>query len=388
MNAKQDPAQLDTDGQGASQRKAFKDWFDKAAARALARQVAEAEPQFDQAKFVRLASKNLADLEFAGRVRQFSDALAATLPTSRTRALDILASSLPAPLPDCEQVTDGWLQWPIGQFIADHGLDHFDASMNAMIELTKRFSSEFAVRPFVERYPDKTFTRLLKLTQDANPHVRRWCSEGVRPRLPWGKKLVALVKDPSPILPIVEALKDDEELYVRRSVANNLNDIAKDHPRLVVARCESWKESENANREWLIKHGLRTLIKDGRADALKLIGFAPPKNLDATLAVHPKRITIGEAVTLELELTNTSNRRQKLLVDYIIHYVRQGGNTSAKVFKWTQIDLGANESVMLKKRHPMKVTTVRALYAGEHAVEVQVNGTCASRAHFRLLDQA
>lgn len=370
--------------QEVTKRKAFKDWFDKVAARALAAQVAQAMPKFDQGKFVHLATRKLVELEFAGRVQQFSGALAATLPDSKPEALEILTTSLPAALPNCEQVTDGWLQWPIGQFIADHGLEHFDASMNAMIELTQRFTSEFAVRPFVEHHPEKTFKRLLKLTGDSSPHVRRWCSEGVRPRLPWGKKVKALVADPSPILPIVEALKDDEELYVRRSVANNLNDIAKDHPRVVVAQCKVWQKNSNPNREWLVKHGLRTLIKDGNADALRLIGFAPPKMLDANLSVSPKRIAIGDAVTLEVELTSNAARTQKLLVDYVVHYIRQGGKTSAKVFKWTQLELPSREAITLTKRHAMKVTTVRALYPGEYRIEVQVNGVRVVDAGFRL----
>lgn len=246
------------------ERKAFKDWFDKAAARVLAGQVAGAMPSFDQEQFIRLASRNLKALEFAGRVRQFSDALAATLPKPIPKALAVLTESLPPPLPDCEAVTDGWLQWPLGQFIADHGLEYFDASMEAMMELTQRFSSEYAIRPFVERYPEATFDRLLALTDDPNPHVRRWCSEGTRPRLPWGKKLQGLVADPTPIWPILEALKDDGELYVRRSVANNLNDIAKDHAPLVVQRCMAWSEDSNERRDWAIKHGLRSLIKAGK----------------------------------------------------------------------------------------------------------------------------
>lgn len=368
----------------ASERKAFKDYFDKTAARALARQVAAALPKFDRGTFVRLASRKLGELEFAGRIKQFADALAETLPASVPRALEALTTSLPEPLPDCEQVTDGWLQWPIGQFIADHGLEHFEPSMQAMIELTKRFSSEFAVRPFVEHHPERTFKRLLKLTADSNPHVRRWCSEGVRPRLPWGKKLTSLVADPTPIFPVVEALKGDDELYVRRSVANNLNDIAKDHPSLVIARCKAWSKSSNANRDWVIKHGLRTLIKAGDPAALRLIGFAPPQRLAAKLTITPKRITIGDSVLLTAHLTNNASRKQKLLIDYVVHFVRQGAKTSAKVFKWTHLDLPAGATTSLEKRHPMKPTTIRALYPGEHRVELQVNGVCTASSVFRL----
>ena len=218
-------------------KKAFKDWFDREAAQMMASQIAGALPSFDKRKFVRVASSNLEQLGFHARVAQFSNALAATLPDDIPAALHILTESLPQAQQNCDQVTDGWLQWPVGKFIADQGLPYFDESFAAMIELTKRFSAEFAVRPFVEAESEKTFDRLLALTRDPNPHVRRWCSEGVRPLLPWGKKLRGLVDDPSPIWPILEELKDDEELYVRRSVANNLNDISKHHPDAVVAKC-------------------------------------------------------------------------------------------------------------------------------------------------------
>ncbi|PON16401.1 DNA alkylation repair protein [Candidatus Entotheonella serta] len=324
-------------------------------------------------------------LEFAGRVQQFSDALAATLPQSVPKALAVLIESLPPPLPDCEAVTDGWLQWPVGQFIADHGLDHVEASMKAMIELTQRFTSEYAVRPFVERYPEVTFARLLALTDHPSPHVRRWCSEGARPRLPWGKKLQRLVADPSPIWPILESLKDDDELYVRRSVANNLNDIAKDHAALVVQRCGAWSEDGNERRDWVIKHGLRSLIKAGDAGALAVIGFGPPQGVTAILSIQPEQIAIGGEIALSAQLETTSRQAQALIVDYAVHYVRQGGKTSDKVFKWTTLQLPARERVTLDKRHSMKATTVRALYPGVHQADLQINGVRVAEGHFRLI---
>ena len=364
--------------------KALKHWFDRSAARKIAQQISAALPSFDQTKYVRIATRNLKDLEFNARIQQFSNSLRSTLPDSIPRALKILTRSLPAALPNCETVTDGYLQWPIGQFIADHGLDHFDESMNAMIELTKRLTSEFAVRPFVERYPEQTFQRLTSLADDENPHVRRWCSEGVRPRLPWGKKLRALVADPTPIFPILEKLKNDPELYVRRSVANNLNDIAKDHPNKVVKTCEAWSKKSNPELDWVIKHSLRSLIKDGLPSALALIGYGAPKKLSATLVAKPKKIAIGGEVQLHAELESSFSRNQDLLVDYIVHYVRQRDKTSAKVFKWTTLELPAKSDVTITKTHKMKPTSVRALYPGLHKVELQVNGVSVAQASFRL----
>ena len=366
------------------QRTAFKEYFDRAAARALAEQVAAVDPRFDSAAFVRKATRGLAKLEFADRVRSFSEALAAQLPGS-PRSLQTLTRSLPDPLPDADSVTDGFLQWPIGQYIADHGLEHFEASMTAMIELTQRFSSEFAVRPFVEQYPERTFERLLELTGHDSVHVRRWCSEGTRPRLPWGRKLRALVADPSPIWPIVDALKDDPELYVRRSVANNLNDIAKDHPQLVVKRCRQWSRKSNAARDSLIAHALRTLIKAGDPDALAVVGFGPVTKLEAELRVAPRRVRIGDGIELIATLTNGARRRQRLLVDFAVHYVRRKGEPSAKVFKWTQRELAAGESLELTKAVAMRTTRIRALYPGKHRVELQVNGSRVAQTSFTLV---
>ena len=369
------------------EKKAFKDWFDKEAVARMGAQISGAWSKFDQKKFERLALRDLNQLEFHGRVAQFSDALAAMLPDDIPEALAILTRSLPEALPDCEQVTDGWLQWPVGKFIADHGLPHFDESFSAMTELTKRFSAEFAVRPFVDTYPEKTFERLLSFTSDPNPHVRRWCSEGVRPRLPWGQKLRKLVGDPTPIWPILEALKDDEELYVRRSVANNLNDISKDHPDLVVARCRAWSKKKSAERQWIIKHGLRTLVKSGNTGALDVIGFGPPKKLSANLTIQPKRVSIGESVELSLELKSSFSKSQKAVIDYVVHYVRKGEKTSEKVFKWKTTELPPNETTSLTKKHSMRATTVRALYPGLHKIEVQINGVRLADSSFQLLTE-
>ena len=180
----------------SGERKAFKDYFDRAAASVLAEQITRVHKAFDCSGFVRSATRNLKKLEFHDRVKQFSRSLAKTLPPDVPQAIDVLTHSLPPALPDCEAVADGWLQWPIGQFIADYGIEHLEESMEAMVQLTQRFTSEFAVRPFVERYPTEVFQRLEELTRHESPHVRRWCSEGVRSRLPWGVKLKSLAEDP------------------------------------------------------------------------------------------------------------------------------------------------------------------------------------------------
>ena len=366
------------------QRKAFKDWFDRGAALALARQISRVYPAFDEKRFIRHCTRKLNSLEFNARVGQFADALAACLPDDYGKAIGIVKRSLPPKLPDCEAVTDGWLQWPVGQYIANHGQSHFDESMHAMVELTQRFSAEFAIRPFVEHQAEATFKFLSLNIDHPSPHVRRWCSEGTRTRLPWGKKLVSLIEDPSPVWPILEALKDDDELYVRRSVANSLNDLSKDHPGAVLALCKRWSKNNSSSTEWVIRHALRGMIKAGDAGALALIGFNKPEKITAELRISPTKIKIGESIALQLALKNTSARPQLLLVDYIVYYQGKQGSKRAKVFKWKTLKLAAGESAEIIKKHPMRLTTIRALYAGRHRVELQINGIVVASENFSL----
>ncbi len=367
-----------------STNKLFKDWFDKSAAAAMADQMSAVYKDFDQKAFRRLALNNIQTLEFNDRVKQFANALHQTLPESYPKAIKIIIKSFPKLAVDSESVTDGWLQWPIGQFIAEYGTDHFDESMQAMIALTQRFSSEFAVRPFIVRYQKDTFKELLKLTDHSSEHVRRWCSEGTRTRLPWGIKLVKLVDNPAPIWPILNKLIDDESLYVRRSVANSINDLSKDHPDLVLKKCAQWKKKTTPERDWIIKHGLRGLIKAGNSEALALIGFSKPNKITANLSVSPKTIKLGESVQLSAMLENQSKKTQQLMIDYIVHYVRKNNVCNEKVFKWKSLELAAGESLELGKKHPMKTTTIRALYNGCHKVELQINGHRLADGQFTL----
>jgi len=366
-----------------SEKKKFKDWFDEEAVDRLAEQFSSSWEGFDTERFRNVAASGLEQLEMSGRVDQIAGALAEVLPDDRDAALEILSSSLPLILPDCDAVTDGWLQWPLGAFIAAYGTDHVDTAFSAMIELTQRFSSEFAIRPFVLSDPLGTIARLQKLTTHASPHVRRWCSEGIRPRLPWGGNIPSFIEDPTPLWPILEALRADPELYVRRSVANNLNDISKDHPEDVLRHCQSWW-GESDETDHMIRHALRTMVKDGHPGALALMGYEDPKgHVEANLQVIPSSIPIGNSIELNLTLRNTGKKPFPVLIDFGIEYVRKKGH-SAKVFKWTTRELSPGNMISLKKRHAVKETTIRALYPGKHPVWVQVNGHECCRGEFTL----
>lgn len=245
----------------------------------LAHNVSMAFPGFDAEAF-RIAA--LDDLELLGileRGQKLAKALWQHLPQNFSSATDILLNSLTPPLANTDDLGLAvFFYLPHVYFVAEYGLDAahnnghdpFEVSMKVQYELTQRFSAEFSIRPFLIHAQDRTLTRLIDWTSDANPHVRRLCSEGTRPRLPWAIRIPAFIKNPAPVLPILERLKDDHDLYVRRSVANHLGDIAKDHPELVYAICERWLVNSSNERKWLIRHALRHPAKKGDRTALKL----------------------------------------------------------------------------------------------------------------------
>ena len=365
-------------------KKAFKDWFDADAAKMMSAQMSAVYKDFNSRKFIRQATNQIQDLEFNARVMQFASALRATLPDSIPEALGILEKSLPDPLPDCEAVTDGWLQWPVGQFIASYCVDYPGQAWPVMVALTQRFSSEFAVRPFLESDPDWVLAGLRKLTQHESPHVRRWCSEGCRPCLPWGKKLQFILDNPELIIEILDDLKDDPELYVRKSVANHLNDFSRQNPKFVLETCGRWIAGADKSRMWMINHALRSLIKQGDSQALTLMGFTPPKQLIVHLKLSPKKLSIGESITITLDTTNQSAKPCSLLIDFSIGYVKKSGQVSHKVFKWKTLKLKKEESVQLVKQIGLKNNSVRTLFPGKHEVRILVNGTCLAKGSFLL----
>ncbi len=255
------------------------DLLDRKAIACLAHNITLVYPDFAGASFQRAARAGLSPLTILQRGQHLARVLRAHLPERYEVAVRILVRSLTPPLTRTNELGLGvFFYLPHVSFVAQYGLeaeynagqDPFEVSMQAQYELTRRFSAEFSLRPFLIRWPERTLARLLEWTRDADPHVRRLCSEGARPRLPWAMRIPALVKDPRPVLPILEALKDDVDLYVRRSVANHIGDIAKDHPELAFALCERWLVGATLERKWLIRHAVRHPAKRGVKRALEL----------------------------------------------------------------------------------------------------------------------
>jgi 3-methyladenine DNA glycosylase AlkC len=278
----------------------------------------------------------------------------------------------------------GWVVWPLGEFVARRGLDHPQRALAALHAMTQRFSAEFAIRPFIERHPALVFDTLHRWTRDPSPHVRRLVSEGSRPRLPWGLQLRQLVADPSPTLPLLEALQDDPSEYVRRSVANHLNDIAKDHPGRVADWLEQHLPGAGRERRALLRHASRSLIKRGDPRVLALWGVGAPLRGDAHLALSPATLQLGDTLALSVTLTSRARRPQPLLIDYAVHHVKADGRCSPKVFKGWTLELAAGETRALQKRHAIRPITTRRYFSGTHRVELQVNGRVMAEARFDL----
>jgi 3-methyladenine DNA glycosylase AlkC len=257
----------------------LKTLLDRDAIECLAHNITLVHGAFDCAAFRRTATDGLDPLGIMQRGQHLASALRAHLPPRYDAAIAVLLHSLTPPLGQTEELgLSGFFYLPHVCFVAKYGLDAtqnggcdpFATSMHAQYELTRRFSAEFSIRPFLIRWPDRTIAQLLAWTSDADPHIRRLCSEGTRPRLPWAQRIPAFVKDPTPVLPILDALKDDPDLYVRRSVANHIGDIAKDHPALAFDLCTRWLKGASTERKWLIRHAVRHPAKAGVAAALRL----------------------------------------------------------------------------------------------------------------------
>lgn len=259
------------------------------------------------------------------------------------------------------------------EYVEVYGLDSWKPSMKALEILTQYSSSEFAVRPFIEKDEERMMAQMQSWAQHKNHHVRRLSSEGCRPRLPWARALPVFKKDPRPIEPILNALRRDDSEYVRRSVANNLNDIAKDNPDRVLNWCEKYHQ-QNPLTDWIIKHGCRTLLKQAHPEALALFGYSPIKGLSVTnFNLNPHCVAIGDHLGFSFSLKKRSGNLGRLRIEYGIDYRKANGNLSRKIFKITEGQYSDN-SLHFERRQSFLPMSTRRHYPGEHRLAVIVNG--------------
>jgi 3-methyladenine DNA glycosylase AlkC len=356
----------------------------------IARMIEEVDSTFDSEAFLTDALDGYQALELTPRAWQIADALGRHLPQEYERAIEILMASL-GPKLDAAELTgmDVFVYLPHVFYVAKFGVDHFETSMRAQYELTQRFTAEYSIRVFLERYPQRTLALLRDWAQDSNAHVRRLVSEGTRPRLPWAPRLRAFQDDPQPVVELLELLKDDPELMVRRSVANNLNDIGKDNPAVLIETCRRWMSDATPERSWLVRHALRSAVKRGEPETLQILGFPPATDIGIhDIHIAPAVASIGQSVTFAVELANEGSTAKSLLVELRVHFVKANGRLGPKVFAMKELELQPRESVRITKTISLAQHTTRTHYPGQHRVEVLVNGQASGSALFDVIAEA
>lgn len=371
----------------------LKNLIDVAAVQAIAHHVQRAWPGFDARGFSQQALDGLDTLELKARVMQLARALVGFLPADVDRAAGILEASL-GPAGEGDDLASlrtsaaglaGWPVWPLTEAVALMAAQHApERGLAALQAMTQRLTAEFAIRPFFIQQPVATYRTVGGWLQHPSAHVRRLVSEGSRPRLPWGLRLQALVADPTPTLPWLQALQDDPSAYVRRSVANHLNDIAKDHPALVASWLAQHLPGASAERQTLLRHASRGLVKAGDAAVLAAWGLGTAFCGRLALALSPTALALGDVLTVQLSLQSTARTPQRLAIDYAVHHVKAAGHTTPKVFKGWVLDLAPGAQRQLVKRHALKAVTTRRYHPGAHAVDLRINGRVLAEAGFDL----
>lgn len=324
-----------------------------------------------------LYSPEWKNFELKERMRKITTTIHSYLPFAYPKQLEYVMQVAPK--------FSGIQGFVFPDFVQVYGLDDFGTSIKALEFLTEFSTSEFAVRPFIEKYPTESIKQLLIWSKSNNHHVRRLSSEGSRPKLPWAPPLRSFIKDPTPILQILENLKNDESLYVRKSVANLLNDISKNHPELVLSICKSWY-GKTKNTDWIVKQALRTLLKKGNKEALTIFGTANADKIEVeALQLSKNKLKIGEEFSFSFEINNTDKTHLILRLEYIIHFMKSNGKTSPKIFKITESTFSSETKKQLIRKHKFANLTTRKHYAGKHQLAIVVNGDVKQTITFELL---
>lgn len=356
----------------------LKDEYNKQFVTNLAQNIAVNDNKFDSTSFVNhIINKNWGRKELKERIRFITETLNSFLNYSYPQQIEILS----------KVVTNykGLQGILFPDFVQVYGLDDYNTSIKALELFTQHSTAEFAIRPFIEKYPTQTMEQMLKWSKHTSKHLRRLASEGTRPKLPWASPLKEFVKNPKPCLPILENLKNDESLYVRKSVANHLNDISKNQPDLVLSICNKWY-GNSTNTNWIVKHALRTLLKKGNKNALAIFGLDNAKLLEINrLKLSNKEVKIGGFIFFEFDLINQSNKERAVRLEYKIDYVKANGTTSGKVFQLSEFSLKAQQSKSFKRKQWFKQLSTRVHYPGIHKITLIINGDAKESVNLKLV---
>lgn len=350
-----------------------------------AKAIARNYKDFDQKKLTKNIGAELLPLELKERVILVAKKLKELLPADQKKALLILKGAIKQNDKDSIGLS-GFSVWPLTEYVSRFGLEEFDLSMEVLKEMTKVFTGEWAVRAFFLSDEKRTLKHFKKWVKDDNVHVRRLVSEGSRPLLPWGQKLPAFVKDPELTWELLEILKHDEEEYVRKSVANHLNDHSKNHPDFIVKKLLSWQKenSEDKNIDWIIRHASRTLIKKGHKEAFRLHGVESGKVKVLSQKILTKKVELGKVLKVEVEFQNLGSKKLKVILDHEVHLLKANKKHNIKCFKGKSVELSSKEIKKVEFNIPLKPVTTRTYYSGQHFWNIKVNGISEDKLSFTL----
>ena len=332
---------------------------------------------------LRRAAGELDTLSLRERADHVSAALLADLPSGYVDVAALVRRAL------TRADFAGWTMWPIAETVvsaalADAGVEAFDDGLELLAEITPRLTSEFSIRRLLAVHPERALAAVQEWTLSPNEHVRRLATEGTRPFLPWAVRVPVLLETPEATLPILDALYRDESDYVRRSVANHLNDLARQNPALVVETAARWLASPTDTTPQLVRHALRTLIKRGYVPALELMGFGAATVSVSTPSLESGEVPLPGALAFSFQVTNEGAEPAQLSIDYVVHFLKANGTRAPKVFKLAAPTIAAGATMTFSKRHALKQMTTRVHYPGTHSVEVQVNGERFGEVEFEV----
>lgn len=357
--------------------------FNKNTVQHLAELIFSAYPQLDKNIFIDDIVNKFPELELMDRIHHIVDMFEKHLPTDYPKVLEILLNSLPTEL-DPNKTDDDFgdfIYAPYGHFVSKNGChkEHLILSLNALKEMTKRFSSEYGIRRFINEFEDETFTTMKQWSLDKNYHVRRLASEWLRPRLPWANNIWIDYKKP---IEILDNLYTDQTRFVTRSVANHLNDIAKIDPKLVTDTLKKWKTTWAKDIDYIISHATRTLVKNWDSVALELLGYSPnPQVKIENFAIHNSPLTIPDSLRFSFDII--SEEKQNLIIDYKLYFINKSWKLIPKVFKIKKWSF-SNGTYTIEKNHLLKLMTTKALYPWQHFIEIIINGTSFGKKDFEL----
>ena len=372
---------------------AFKDHIDAALVARLADAFARVDPTFPVDRFTDAALDGIAPLELKARVTHVATALAGALPPRFADAARIVDGVLALP-PDADGHPGGltgWDGWPLAEWVGLAGRGEPAVALDLLSRVTRLASGEFAIRGFIDDDPERVLALLESWLDRDDEHVRRLVTEGTRPKLPWAPKLAVATADPGFAVGLLDRVVDDDSEYVRRSVSNHLNDLCRVAPDLALDVATRWTErgraaggETEARIDWVVRRGIRTLVKSGDPAAMRLLGHDPDLDVEVTFDVLTPQVDFGGQAEWRCRIESRDAAPHRVVVDYAIHWVRANGSTGRKVYKWTTVDLVPGVPLTLERRHRIVPITTRTYYSGVHLIEVQLNGTVVASAEFVL----